>query len=698
MANCNTSITCSDYITSCTDVLTCVNEDLNKILTDQTHVLDNFCLVTNKCVNTQLELITNDQSNSYDYFGPAVVQILKSLDGYSPTGFYYLTLDEDSISWDSLSPGTTFVTGGLGIIVTGSGPFEVSLDQPFTRALFTGSNGITYNNSTGAFKLGGSLTENTTISGNASTYDLALSAIDLFTVTGNKSVLTSTYSTLSSILTLDPVNQLASLRLNKGSDAFIVDLDGTMGLNITSTTDLTLEATNNSFFKIALYGSASNGDVLTLVDNATGEVAWVTPTAIPGSYTDENAQDAVGSILVDSLTIDFTYNDGTPSITASVIDDSITFTKIQNISTDRILGRDAAGTGNVEELTVGGGIEFTGSGGLQTSAFTGDVVKTLGGTALTIANDAVTNSKLRDSTGYSVIGKSTTGTGDPADIVAANDTVLRRSGSGDLQFGTIVTNNVGDDQITFAKMQNISTQRILGRSTAGTGDVEALGVGNNLSLSAGVLDTYGRTLIGITKFYTSGTWTKPTGCNAVLVLVVGGGGGGAGATSIVAEAAVGSGGGAGGHHLKFITAALGATETVTVGAGGAGGSSTSTVPWDGENGGTSSFGSFADATGGTGGFSISSGTSTLVYYGGSAGLTGITNSDTVYGGAGNQGGTAIRLSGSVVVAGKGGASILGGGGNEYSYGSGGDGRQSIGAASDDGYNGTAGVVVVYEYS
>lgn len=38
-----------------------------------------------------------------------------------------------------------------------------------------------------------------------------------------------------------------------------------------------------------------------------------------GSYTDEAAQDAVGGILVDSSTIDFTYNDVTPSITASVI-------------------------------------------------------------------------------------------------------------------------------------------------------------------------------------------------------------------------------------------------------------------------------------------------------------------------------------------------------------------------------------------
>lgn len=55
----------------------------------------------------------------------------------------------------------------------------------------------------------------------------------------------------------------------------------------------------------------------------------------------------------------------------------------------------------------------------------------------TIANDAVTNGKLRNSTGLSVIGRSAGTTGDPADITAANDLeVLRRSG-GTLGFGVL---------------------------------------------------------------------------------------------------------------------------------------------------------------------------------------------------------------------------------------------------------------------
>src|SRR2546421_7788050 len=81
----------------------------------------------------------------------------------------------------------------------------------------------------------------------------------------------------------------------------------------------------------------------------------------------------------------------------TIDNDTITYALIQNVSaTDRLLGRDTAGAGDIEELTVGGGVEFTGSAGIQTSAFTGDATKTAGGTALTIANDAVTYAKMQN--------------------------------------------------------------------------------------------------------------------------------------------------------------------------------------------------------------------------------------------------------------------------------------------------------------
>lgn len=97
--------------------------------------------------------------------------------------------------------------------------------------------------------------------------------------------------------------------------------------------------------------------------------------------------------------------------------DKVTFAKMQNIATDRIVGRDTAGTGDPEELTVGGGVEFTGSGGIQRSALTGDVTASAGSNATTIANDAVTYAKMQNVSATSrVIGRKTAGAGDPEEL------------------------------------------------------------------------------------------------------------------------------------------------------------------------------------------------------------------------------------------------------------------------------------------
>lgn len=65
--------------------------------------------------------------------------------------------------------------------------------------------------------------------------------------------------------------------------------------------------------------TAWNGSLEVPTKNAVRDKIETLAGSIPGSYTDENAQDAVGTILVDSSTIDFTYSDATPSITGSVI-------------------------------------------------------------------------------------------------------------------------------------------------------------------------------------------------------------------------------------------------------------------------------------------------------------------------------------------------------------------------------------------
>ncbi|NDD75721.1 MAG: hypothetical protein EBZ40_12220 [Gammaproteobacteria bacterium] len=87
----------------------------------------------------------------------------------------------------------------------------------------------------------------------------------------------------------------------------------------------------------------------------------------------------------------------TDGISTVIPDNTVNLTKIQNVSTDRLVGRDTAGTGTLEQIQVTGGLEFTDTGSLRTSAFTGDVTKAAGGTALTIAAGAVVTADLADS-------------------------------------------------------------------------------------------------------------------------------------------------------------------------------------------------------------------------------------------------------------------------------------------------------------
>lgn len=59
--------------------------------------------------------------------------------------------------------------------------------------------------------------------------------------------------------------------------------------------------------------------------------------------------------------------------------------------------------------------------------------------------------------------------------------------------GTVGASQIAADAVTFAKMQNIATARLLGRTTAGSGDVEELTAGTGLSLSGGALSVSANT-------------------------------------------------------------------------------------------------------------------------------------------------------------------------------------------------------------
>lgn len=201
----------------------------------------------------------------------------------------------------------------------------------------------------------------------------------------------------------------------------------------------------------------------------------------------------------------------------------------------------------------------------------------------------------------------------------------------------------------------------------------------------------------------SGTYTPPVGCRALLVEGIGGGGAGGGATIPPSGGITfGGGGGSGGYFQKLI-APVAASYVVTIGAGGAG-----RVGLAGLAGGTTSFGSEASATGGSGGVIGSSASATT----GDGGVAGNASGGNVN--AAGSIGARGQLSGFGTASGYGGigaSSRLGGGGGASgssnspgspatSPGSGGGGavhNNPAGSADTSGGAGAAGVIIITEY-
>lgn len=142
-----------------------------------------------------------------------------------------------------------------------------------------------------------------------------------------------------------------------------------------------LEQTGADTFTKRAIGVAASTDILTRADGDT-RFAAASHTHTSAGVTDftEAAQDAIGAMINSTLV----YADATPSLgraaitgdvtiaagsnAATIANDAVTFAKMQNIATSRILGRTTASSGDIEELTVGSGLSLA-SGSLTNPSF-----------------------------------------------------------------------------------------------------------------------------------------------------------------------------------------------------------------------------------------------------------------------------------------------------------------------------------------
>lgn len=256
----------------------------------------------------------------------------------------------------------------------------------------------------------------------------------------------------------------------------------------------------------------------------------------------------------------------------------------------------------------------------------------------------------------------------------------------------------------------MSTARLLGRTTAGTGAIEQITVGSGLSLSAGALTaTSTATQVVVQVFTSSGDYTPTVGMDYCWVRCQAPGGGSGGADMGTISGAAGGGGGGEYAEGVFTAATIGASQTVTIGAIGTAGAAA-----NGTNGGlagTNSLGALLTCIGGSGGTGTGANSGSQAPRAGGAGGTGGTGGDFRVAGGRGWPGIVFDINATTtdeLMAGSGGDSVLGAGARGTTtidaagtvgqdYGGGASGATEDDTTGQAGAAGGAGIIIVVEF-
>ncbi|MBZ9653561.1 hypothetical protein [Phyllobacterium lublinensis] len=201
-------------------------------------------------------------------------------------------------------------------------------------------------------------------------------------------------------------------------------------------------------------------------------------------------------------------------------------------------------------------------------------------------------------------------------------------------------------------------------------------------------------------FVTGSPTTYTPHANMIFCIIecIGGGGAGGGVLGVAGQQCTASGGGGGGYSRKLATKAqVGASQSLTIGAGGVTGGATA-----GGNGGATSVGTLCKANGGTGGPIGQSGVA--ISNGGPGGsVTGAIGDIQIPGG---DGGGGMGSANTFLFCGWGGGSFYAGqttpplaanGNPGKVLGGGGSAGNSLGATSYAGGNGATGAIIITEF-
>ena len=235
-------------------------------------------------------------------------------------------------------------------------------------------------------------------------------------------------------------------------------------------------------------GKLDSADFDTSFDNrlALKDTDDLTEGATNLYFTDERAQDAVGNILTDSSSIDFTYNDGANTITAAVLPAGVDHDSLSNFVANEHIDHSSVDVETVADSGLTGGGDLTSTRSLSVD---------ISGTTLESANDNADSiliyddsaSALRQQTRANFLaGISQSSTGDIFETsfaasnnvaVAANVTGLAFANGSVRSFDAVISININ------ATAPLLETVRLLGIQKGSSWDMSIESVGDDSGLS-----------------------------------------------------------------------------------------------------------------------------------------------------------------------------------------------------------------------
>lgn len=292
----------------------------------------------------------------------------------------------------------------------------------------------------------------------------------------------------------------------------------------------------------------SMGGQPTLVD--TAKLRRVSGFASASDITSINLQiDVINTAIDNKQPIDALLTAVSALVTAA--DQLAYFTGVDTVALTTFTAAARTFAAAADAAAQRAALGLTPAGGLQQT-----------GSNVQIADNGVTDAKLRDSAALSVVGRSANSVGDPADIAASVDgQVLRRSGT-TLGFGTVATAGIAANAATNTIIRDSAALSVIGRSANSTGDPADIAA----SVDGQVLRRSGTTL-GFGEVATAGiansAVTDAKIRNSVALSVMGRSANSAGAPADIATAADGDVLRRSGTTLGFGTIVPSAIGTVT---------------------------------------------------------------------------------------------------------------------------------------